>query len=176
MRFSSPQWESDAVLQLACLVTSNHPDWFPIRNHTCHKIWWRKIRWWWWQLNNILRTAWMEMSSYILSAKTLFSLEQLSSKCRARNHKSGLILNIPSILPLCISLSLSREVMSAPNLLRVGTAENIFVEIQDCTLEQNVNVLISVLNHPTKTKVLASTSLILTKTNDFQQLGQITVM
>ncbi|XP_041789937.1 complement C3-like [Chelmon rostratus] len=67
------------------------------------------------------------------------------------------------------------EVMSAPNLLRVGTPENIFVEIQDCVHEGNINVDISVMNHPTKTKRLASASVSLTKANDFQGFGQITI-
>lgn len=66
--------------------------------------------------------------------------------------------------------------MSAPNLLRVGTAEKVFVEIQDCLFEENVNVQIRVLNHPTKTTLLASTSVTLTKENKFQELGQIMVM
>ncbi|XP_068583426.1 complement C3-like isoform X1 [Cebidichthys violaceus] len=66
------------------------------------------------------------------------------------------------------------KVMSAPNLLRVGTAENIFVECQDCTGE-NINVEINVRNHPTKSKRLTTTSVTLNATNDFQQLGQITI-
>uniref|UniRef100_A0A669CP00 Complement C3 n=1 Tax=Oreochromis niloticus TaxID=8128 RepID=A0A669CP00_ORENI len=63
-------------------------------------------------------------------------------------------------------------VMSAPNLLRVGTAENIFVECQDCT-GVDVRVEINVMNHPTKTKRLATTSVTLNSGNDFQQLGKI---
>uniref|UniRef100_A0A8C9ZQH0 Anaphylatoxin-like domain-containing protein n=1 Tax=Sander lucioperca TaxID=283035 RepID=A0A8C9ZQH0_SANLU len=51
-----------------------------------------------------------------------------------------------------------RKVMSAPNLLRVGTAENIFVECQDCTGE-NIQVVINVMNHPTKSTRLAFTSI-----------------
>ncbi|XP_035862936.1 complement C3-like [Sander lucioperca] len=66
------------------------------------------------------------------------------------------------------------KVMSAPNLLRVGTAENIFVECQDCT-GGNIPVLISVMDHPTKTTVLTSTSLTLTSERNFQELGQITI-
>lgn len=66
--------------------------------------------------------------------------------------------------------------MSAPNLLRVGTAENIFVEIQDHVLEHNIIVEIRVMNHPTKNKHLASTSVTLTKANSFQAFGQITVI
>uniref|UniRef100_A0A8D0AG67 Complement C3-like n=1 Tax=Sander lucioperca TaxID=283035 RepID=A0A8D0AG67_SANLU len=66
------------------------------------------------------------------------------------------------------------KVMSAPNLLRVGTAENIFVECQDCTGE-NILVDINVMNHPTKSTTLASTSVTLTSERNFQELGQITI-
>ncbi|XP_076583640.1 complement C3-like [Chaetodon auriga] len=66
------------------------------------------------------------------------------------------------------------QVLSAPNLLRVGTAENIFVECQDCT-GADIRVEITAMSHPTKTKSLASTSVTLTSANHFQQLGQITI-
>uniref|UniRef100_A0A3P8SQE5 Complement component c3a, duplicate 5 n=1 Tax=Amphiprion percula TaxID=161767 RepID=A0A3P8SQE5_AMPPE len=71
--------------------------------------------------------------------------------------------------------SLFREVMSAPNLLRVGAVENIFIEIQDCTLEDPVNVDIIVKNHPTRKNVLDSTSVTLNKTNKFQEIGRIMI-
>uniref|UniRef100_A0A669EYB3 Complement C3 n=1 Tax=Oreochromis niloticus TaxID=8128 RepID=A0A669EYB3_ORENI len=70
------------------------------------------------------------------------------------------------------ALRQTKQVMSAPNLLRVGTAENIFVECQDCT-GVDVRVEINVMNHPTKTKRLATTSVTLNSGNDFQQLGKI---
>ncbi|XP_028450258.1 complement C3-like [Perca flavescens] len=66
------------------------------------------------------------------------------------------------------------KVMSAPNLLRVGTAENIFVECQDCT-GGNILVNINVMNHPYKNKKLTSTSVNLTSARNFQELGQITI-
>ncbi|XP_029287432.1 complement C3a.1 [Cottoperca gobio] len=66
------------------------------------------------------------------------------------------------------------EVMSSPNLLRVGTAENIFVECQDYT-GVNINVEITVMNHPTKTKRLASKSVTLKNENNFQELAQIMI-
>uniref|UniRef100_A0A8D0DD34 Complement C3-like n=1 Tax=Sander lucioperca TaxID=283035 RepID=A0A8D0DD34_SANLU len=66
------------------------------------------------------------------------------------------------------------KVMSAPNLLRVGTAENIFVECQDCTGE-NIPVVINVMNHPNKSTTLAFTSVTLTSERNFQELGQITI-
>uniref|UniRef100_A0A3P8SLS1 Complement component c3a, duplicate 5 n=1 Tax=Amphiprion percula TaxID=161767 RepID=A0A3P8SLS1_AMPPE len=69
----------------------------------------------------------------------------------------------------------SLEVMSAPNLLRVGAVENIFIEIQDCTLEDPVNVDIIVKNHPTRKNVLDSTSVTLNKTNKFQEIGRIMI-
>ncbi|KAK5899739.1 hypothetical protein CesoFtcFv8_009183, partial [Champsocephalus esox] len=66
------------------------------------------------------------------------------------------------------------EVMSAPNLLRVGTAENVFVECQDCTgADQTVHI--NVMNHPTKNKRLATASVTLTSTNKFQELVQIMI-
>ncbi|KAM7393941.1 hypothetical protein PAMP_020774 [Pampus punctatissimus] len=66
------------------------------------------------------------------------------------------------------------QVMSAPNLLRIGTAESIFVECQDCT-GGDIRVEISVMNHPTKTKRLGSTSVTLNTANSFQSLGQLTI-
>ncbi|TDH11171.1 hypothetical protein EPR50_G00057930 [Perca flavescens] len=66
------------------------------------------------------------------------------------------------------------KVMSAPNLLRVGTAENIFVECQDCTGD-NIPVQINVMNHPIKSTTLTSTSVTLTSARNFQELGQITI-
>uniref|UniRef100_A0A665VW98 Complement C3-like n=1 Tax=Echeneis naucrates TaxID=173247 RepID=A0A665VW98_ECHNA len=45
------------------------------------------------------------------------------------------------------------ELMSAPNLFRVGTAENVFVECQDCS-GGDKQVQIVVMNHPTKSRQL----------------------
>ncbi|XP_033988377.1 complement C3-like [Trematomus bernacchii] len=67
------------------------------------------------------------------------------------------------------------EVMSAPNLLRVGTAENVFVECQDCTGEANKRVHIHVMSHPTKNIRLATASVTLNSTNEFQALVQIMI-
>ncbi|XP_070776629.1 complement C3-like [Enoplosus armatus] len=66
------------------------------------------------------------------------------------------------------------KVMSAPNLLRVGTAENIFVECQDCN-GGDIRVEVRVMNHPTKTNLLASTSVTLTSAKNFQELAQIKI-
>ncbi|XP_071360125.1 complement C3-like [Trachinotus anak] len=72
------------------------------------------------------------------------------------------------------SLANPLKIMSAPNVLRVGTAENVFVECQGCTNE-NLLVHISVLSHPTRGNTLARVSVILNKEKDFQDFGQITI-
>ncbi|XP_061576926.1 complement C3-like [Cololabis saira] len=66
------------------------------------------------------------------------------------------------------------KVLSSPNLLRVGTAENIFVECQDCS-GGNINVNIFVKNHPTRDKTLASKTVTLTSAEHFQGFGEITI-
>ncbi|KAG7457235.1 complement C3-like [Solea senegalensis] len=66
------------------------------------------------------------------------------------------------------------KVMSAPNVLRVGTTENIFVECQDCT-GGDIQVHINVTNHPTKTRKLVNTSVTLNSANRFQAFGQIKI-
>lgn len=65
------------------------------------------------------------------------------------------------------------QVLSAPNILRVGATENIFVECQDCT--EDMKVSIKVVNFPTKVTTLASTSVNLNSGNKYQALGQIKV-
>lgn len=78
--------------------------------------------------------------------------------------------------PKVSSIRPIREVMAAPHVLRVGIPENIFVEIQDCTLETNIDVEIIVMNHPTTIRKLASTAVALNKSNSWQTFGQILVM
>ncbi|XP_037546422.1 complement C3-like [Nematolebias whitei] len=68
----------------------------------------------------------------------------------------------------------SINVLSAPNLLRVGTEESILVECHGCS-GAPFNVEIRVFNHPTKTRELARTSVTLNSGNKFQQLGKITI-
>uniref|UniRef100_A0A665W0L5 NTR domain-containing protein n=1 Tax=Echeneis naucrates TaxID=173247 RepID=A0A665W0L5_ECHNA len=63
-------------------------------------------------------------------------------------------------------------VMSAPNLFRVGTAENVFVECQDCSGADQI-VRISVMTH--LNTMLASTTVTLTSASNFQGFGQITI-
>lgn len=75
---------------------------------------------------------------------------------------------IRRILSLCCS-----QVLSAPNILRVGATENIFVECQEC--RENMTVNIKVVNFPTKVTTLASTSVELNSGNKYQALGRIKV-
>ena len=79
------------------------------------------------------------------------------------------------ILYLSLSPLLCRRVMSAPNVLRIGTKENIFVECQDCTEDPDIRVKIRVMSHPTKGQELTSTYVTLSKTNKFQIFGEIKV-
>ncbi|XP_070683645.1 complement C3-like [Pempheris klunzingeri] len=74
----------------------------------------------------------------------------------------------------CLADGSPMEVMSAPSVLQVGTPENIFVECQDCT-GGDIRVDISVMNHPTKIKTLASTFVTLTSAKHFQGFGQIKI-
>lgn len=65
------------------------------------------------------------------------------------------------------------QVLSAPNILRVGVTENIFVECQDCKEDMTVNI--KVMNFPTKTTILAFTSVNLNSGNKYQALGKVKV-
>ncbi|XP_042339480.1 complement C3-like, partial [Plectropomus leopardus] len=84
-----------------------------------------------------------------------------------------------AFLVLCSLTSLADQspmkVMSAPNLLRVGTPVNIFVECQDCTDDNDIVVEIIVENYPTKSKRLTSTSVTLTSAKKFQDFGEIVI-
>ncbi|CDQ80209.1 unnamed protein product [Oncorhynchus mykiss] len=64
------------------------------------------------------------------------------------------------------------QVLSAPNLLRVGSNENIFVESQDHT-GGPLNVKIMVKNHPTQSKELVSKLVVLDQANSFQAMTQL---
>ncbi|XP_043970376.1 complement C3-like isoform X2 [Gambusia affinis] len=67
-------------------------------------------------------------------------------------------------------------VMSAPNLLRIGTEERIFIEIQDnVNPNGDVTVPIRVMNHPTKDTTFASTSVTLTDQTHFQAFAKIVI-
>lgn len=73
------------------------------------------------------------------------------------------------------STRVCRPVMSAPNLMRVGTAENIFVEWQDYS-GSTVEVTIRVKTHPVPTREYNSTTVELNPSNHFQAMGQLTVI
>ncbi|KAK7906692.1 hypothetical protein WMY93_015304 [Mugilogobius chulae] len=66
------------------------------------------------------------------------------------------------------------RVMSAPNLLRVGTAENVFVECQDCAGEAPMTVEISARSFP-KDNLLQSTRVELNRDNGYQALAQLQI-
>lgn len=72
-------------------------------------------------------------------------------------------------------MDLCREVMSAPNLMRIGTPENIFVELQDYTGGGDVQVAIRVKSHPIPTREFASATVTLNSNNHFQAMGSVTV-
>ncbi|KAK3510776.1 hypothetical protein QTP70_022482 [Hemibagrus guttatus] len=79
------------------------------------------------------------------------------------------LLSFP-LLTLCDPLN----VMVAPNLLRVGTPEKVFVEAQDYS-GNNIPVRISVKNHPKKTSELTSESVTLTAANNYQAIVDIKI-
>ncbi|XP_036419627.1 complement C3-like [Colossoma macropomum] len=74
------------------------------------------------------------------------------------------------LLTLCVPLN----ILSAPNMLRVGTLENIFVEAQDYAGE-DIPVRIRVMNHPRKTIQLAFESVVLNAGNNYQKLVPIKI-
>uniref|UniRef100_A0AAY5KVW7 Anaphylatoxin-like domain-containing protein n=1 Tax=Esox lucius TaxID=8010 RepID=A0AAY5KVW7_ESOLU len=91
------------------------------------------------------------------------------------------VSNLLSLASVAVVLTLPNfsdgdalHVLSAPNLLRVGSNENIFVESQDYT-GGNQNVKIIVKNHPTQNKVLVSKSVDLNPANNFQALTQVVI-
>ncbi|XP_051749859.1 complement C3 isoform X2 [Ctenopharyngodon idella] len=74
------------------------------------------------------------------------------------------------LLTLCDPL----YVLSAPNLLRVGSSENVFVEAQDYT-GGAFDVKITVKNHPRKDKEILSKTVTLTADNNYQILTDIKI-
>ncbi|KAM9455090.1 complement C3-like isoform 3-T3 [Clarias gariepinus] len=79
------------------------------------------------------------------------------------------LLSFP-LITLCDPLN----VLVAPNLLRIGTNEKVFVEAQDYT-GINLNVKISVKYHRHKTIELASVSVVLTAANNYQAVADIKI-
>ena len=65
---------------------------------------------------------------------------------------SNVVLSVHLKHLVFLSPLLCRQVMSAPNLLRIGTPENTFVECKDCTEDNDIRVEIRLMNYPTKTK------------------------
>ncbi|XP_059409014.1 complement C3-like [Carassius carassius] len=74
------------------------------------------------------------------------------------------------LLTLCDPLF----VLSAPNLLRVGSSENVFLEAQDYS-GGDLNVKITVKNHPKKDREILSQSVRLTAVKNFQILKDIKI-
>ncbi|TRY87359.1 hypothetical protein DNTS_017221 [Danionella cerebrum] len=84
---------------------------------------------------------------------------------------------------LCLTVLLSSPililgeplfVLVAPNLLRVGSSENLFVEGQDYA-GNDLTVKISVKNYPKKNLEIISKTVALTSENSFQSLTEITI-
>ncbi|XP_030635551.1 complement C3-like [Chanos chanos] len=65
-------------------------------------------------------------------------------------------------------------IMSAPNLLRVGTPENVFVEAQDYT-GGDIAVQLLVKDYPRKTRTIVSKNVVLTVANNYQLLTSIEI-
>ncbi|KAL1281211.1 hypothetical protein QQF64_000014 [Cirrhinus molitorella] len=82
---------------------------------------------------------------------------------------TGVLLSSP-LLTLCQPLF----VLSAPNLLRVGSSEKVFVEAQDYS-GVPFDVKITVRNHPQKDKEILSKSVRLTEDNNFQILTDVKI-
>ena len=80
---------------------------------------------------------------------------------------------IVCVCVLCVC-SLSREVLSAPNVLRVGSKENVFVEIQDHSGGPFM-VTVTVMDHPKKSKKLFEKAVQLNSDNKFQSLVEVFV-
>ncbi|XDV16098.1 hypothetical protein PO909_015946, partial [Leuciscus waleckii] len=74
------------------------------------------------------------------------------------------------LLTLCDPLF----VLSAPNLLRVGSSENVFVEAQDYS-GGNLNVTVSVKNFPKKDMEITDKTVTLTAENNYQILTDIKI-
>ncbi|MEQ2233110.1 hypothetical protein ILYODFUR_018546, partial [Ilyodon furcidens] len=88
--------------------------------------------------------------------------------------KRVLLLLLASLAFASLGDGANIKVMSAPNLVRVGTTENIFVECQNCD-GGDIVVSINVMNYPTKSKALARTSVTLNSGNNFQGFGKVII-
>lgn len=92
---------------------------------------------------------------------------QMALFCASLNKKEKLSKNTTLFCPIS-------NVMVAPNLLRVGTTEKVFVETQDYT-GNDLQVKIIVKNFPKKSSELFSKLVILKATKNFQAVVDIKV-
>lgn len=74
----------------------------------------------------------------------------------------------------CLALPFHSYILSAPNLLRVGSKENVFVEAQEYT-GGNIEVEIAVKDFPAKNREFFSKKVTLTAQNKFLALQDILV-
>ncbi|KAJ8246295.1 hypothetical protein GJAV_G00265980 [Gymnothorax javanicus] len=81
---------------------------------------------------------------------------------------SALVLFLPAVSQ-CEPL----YVLSAPNLLRMGSKENVFVEVQDYTVAQSITVDIVVKDFPAQKRELFFKRVTLNSGNKFQALQEI---
>uniref|UniRef100_A0A8C5C4Z2 Uncharacterized protein n=1 Tax=Gadus morhua TaxID=8049 RepID=A0A8C5C4Z2_GADMO len=72
----------------------------------------------------------------------------------------------------CMGLPNVQKVLSAPNVLRIGATENIFVECQECSEPEDVTIIVS--NFPSE-KYLGRKTVTLTETNQFQAFVEIKI-
>ncbi|XP_027873419.1 complement C3-like isoform X1 [Xiphophorus couchianus] len=100
----------------------------------------------------------------------------MGSGCRMkRTQPWWLFTSVAFISVISRTAASPMKVMSAPNLLRLGRPQNIFVECQDCPSENNFSVSISVMNWPTKSKRLAHASVNLNPANRFQAFAEVEI-
>ncbi|KAM9792656.1 complement C3-like [Neosynchiropus ocellatus] len=95
---------------------------------------------------------------------------------RGRMGGSRLWLLVPVAFACFSSLAetASLTLMSAPSIMRVGGAENIFVECQDCTGGE-IRVNIYVRSYPTMATTHVETTVNLNEVNKFQAFAQVTI-
>lgn len=65
--------------------------------------------------------------------------------------------------------------MLAPQILQVGTPQNVFVEIQDYKQEESVNVQVVAMNFPLQDTDLGKVDVKLTPENEFKALAPLNV-
>ncbi|XP_055060092.2 complement C3 isoform X1 [Misgurnus anguillicaudatus] len=100
----------------------------------------------------------------------------LRERCRYTDKMDVLAVSLAAVIIYFPLLTFCEPlyVLLAPNLLRVGSPENVLVDAQDYSGE-DLNVRIVVKNHPRQNLELVSKSVKLTKDNDFQLLTDIKI-